>query len=392
MFRLLYLFLIIVICIGLGPLLVGHQGRVIIETENIEIITSITVLCMVILAIIVCLFFTQWLFKRIYRIITATKGWFFGRPHLRAVKQTRAGLLRLIEGDYERAEKLFSLGASSADQPMINYLLAAEAAQKRGNMLSTSQYLEQANLSAGKNRLSVEISRARIQLAHNAYMDACRTLDPLLANQPYQPELLRMAHQAYLKTHAYQKLLALLPAMRKISLYDENTLKEIELTAYKGIMNKCIETQGTQGLKQWMSTLSRSQRHNTDINTIAATLFIDQNDPINAEQIIIENLKQGYNETFLQLIPRLKLNNTDAIEKVLQKLINKHGETPLLNSVMGTVLIQNNQWQQASEYLQKAIAQRVDIHDYVRLANVYDHLAQPKQATQLRQKALELAL
>lgn len=390
MFRLLSLFLIIAVCIGLGPLLVGHQGRVIIETESIEITTSITVLCMVILLLILCLFFLKWVIKRIYRITSATKGWFIGQPHLRAVKQTRAGLLRFIEGDYERAEKLFSLAASKTEQPMINHLLAAEAAQRRNNIQSANNYLEQANLSSGKEHLPVEITRARIQLAHQAYNDVCQTLEPLLANQPSQPELLHLAYQAYLKTNSYEKLLAIIPAMRKISLYDENTLKEIELTAYKGIMHKLIETQGAQSLKQWMSALPRSQRNNIDINIIAATLFVEHNDSVNAEQIIIENLKREYNESLLELIPRLKPENPETLIKLLQKLINKQGETPLLNSVMGSLLMQTKKWQEASEYLQKAIASRSDIHDYIRLAKTYEHLSRPDLASQTRQKGLEL--
>lgn len=390
MFRLLTLFLIIAVCIGLGPLLVGHQGRVIIETESIEIITSITVLCMVVLLLILCLFFLQWIIKRIYRITSATKGWFIGRPHLRAVRQTRAGLLRFIEGDYARAERLFSLAASHADQPMINHLLAAEAAQRRNNIQSANNYLEQANLSAGKEHLPVEITRARIQLAHHAYNDACHTLEPLLANQPSQPELLHLAYQAYLKTNSYEKLLALIPFMRKISLYDENRINEIELTSYQGIMNKCIETQGNQGLKQWMSALPRSQRNNIDINTIAARLFIEHNDSINAEHIIIENLKRQYHEPLVKLIPKLKSEHPETLLKLLQKLINKHGETPLLNSVMGNILMQDEKWQEAREYLQKAIAYRSDVHDYLQLAKTYEHLSQPDLAKQTRQKGLEL--
>lgn len=178
--------------------------------------------------------------------------------------------------------------------------------------------------------------------------------------------------------------------MQKISLYDENTLKEIELMAYKGIMNKRIETQGTQGLKQWMSTLPRSQRKNIDINIIAATLFAEHNDAVNAEQIIIENLKREYNESLLQLIPKIKLEYPETIEKLLQKLINKHGETPLLNSVMGSLLMQNEKWQEASKYLQKAIASRSDIHDYIQLAITYEHLSRSDLATQIRQKGLAL--
>lgn len=46
-------------------------------------------------------------------------------------------------------EKLLSRSADNAEQPLVNYLLAAEAAQQRSDNLRANQYLERASELAG---------------------------------------------------------------------------------------------------------------------------------------------------------------------------------------------------------------------------------------------------
>ncbi len=68
--------------------------------------------------------------------------WFVGRKRRRARKQTEQALLKLAEGDYQQVEKLMSKNADHAEQPVVNYLLAAEAAQQRGDEARANQHLE----------------------------------------------------------------------------------------------------------------------------------------------------------------------------------------------------------------------------------------------------------
>ena len=79
----------------------------------------------------VVLLAVEWLLRRIFRTGVHTRGWFVGRKRRRARKQTEQALLKLAEGDYQQVEKLMSKNADHAEQPVVNYLLAAEAAQQR---------------------------------------------------------------------------------------------------------------------------------------------------------------------------------------------------------------------------------------------------------------------
>ena len=148
-------------------MLAGHQGYVLIQTDNYNIETSVTGLAIVLILGVVVLLAVEWILRRIFRTGAHTRGWFVGRKRRRARKQTEQALLKLAEGDYQQVEKLMSKNADHAEQPVVNYLLAAEAAQQRGDEARANQHLERASELASGDPIPVEITRVRLQLARN---------------------------------------------------------------------------------------------------------------------------------------------------------------------------------------------------------------------------------
>lgn len=141
MLKVLLLFILLIAGIVLGPMLAGHQGYVLIQTDNYNIETSVTGLAIVLILGVVVLLAVEWILRRIFRTGAHTRGWFVGRKRRRARKQTEQALLKLAEGDYQQVEKLMSKNADHAEQPVVNYLLAAEAAQQRGDEARANQHL-----------------------------------------------------------------------------------------------------------------------------------------------------------------------------------------------------------------------------------------------------------
>lgn len=165
MLKVLLLFVLLIAGIVVGPMIAGHQGYVLIQTDNYNIETSVTGLAIILILAMVVLFAIEWLLRRIFRTGAHTRGWFVGRKRRRARKQTEQALLKLAEGDYQQVEKLMAKNADHAEQPVVNYLLAAEAAQQRGDEARANQHLERAAELAGNDTIPVEITRVRLQLA-----------------------------------------------------------------------------------------------------------------------------------------------------------------------------------------------------------------------------------
>ncbi|ACR67362.1 protoheme IX biogenesis protein HemY [Edwardsiella ictaluri] len=392
MLKVLLLFIILIAGIVLGPMLAGHQGYVLIQTDSYNIETSVTSLVIMLILLMLALFALEWLLRRLLRTGARTRGWFIGRKRTRARRQTCAGLLKLTEGDYGQVEKLLARNADHADQPLVNYLLAAEAAQQRGDELRANQYLERAAEVAGSDPLPVDITRVRLQLARGENHAARHGVDALLNYAPRHPEVLRLAEQAYLRTDAFGPLLEILPALAKQGLHSDDDIEKLQIRAYIGLMDQAMANGGSEELKQWWKAQRRTTRHETVLQVALAEHLIECDDHGAAQQIVVDGLKRRFDERLVQLMPQLKSGNPEQLEKLLQQQIRQHGASALLNSTLGQLLMRHGEWQQAAEVLRAALKQRPDPYDYAWLADTLDKLHRPEEAAQMRRDGLLLTL
>ncbi|MDU1267988.1 MAG: protoheme IX biogenesis protein HemY [Escherichia coli] len=351
MLKVLLLFVLLIAGIVVGPMIAGHQGYVLIQTDNYNIETSVTGLAIILILAMVVLFAIEWLLRRIFRTGAHTRGWFVGRKRRRARKQTEQALLKLAEGDYQQVEKLMAKNADHAEQPVVNYLLAAEAAQQRGDEARANQHLERAAELAGNDTIPVEITRVRLQLARNENHAARHGVDKLLEVTPRHPEVLRLAEQAYIRTGAWSSLLDIIPSMAKAHVGDEEHRAMLEQQAWIGLMDQARADNGS-----------------------------------------IDGLKRQYDDRLLLPIPRLKTNNPEQLEKVLRQQIKNVGDRPLLWSTLGQSLMKHGEWQEASLAFRAALKQRPDAYDYAWLADALDRLHKPEEAAAMRRDGLMLTL
>lgn len=392
MLRTLFLFALLIAGIVIGPIISGHQGYVLIQTDNYNIETSVTGLVIIIILLMVILFVLESLLRRIFRTGAHTRGWLLGRKRRRARKQTEQALLKLAEGDYQQVEKLMTKNADHAGQPVVNYLLAAEAAQQRGDEARANQHLQRAAELAGDDLIPVDITRVRLQLERNENHAARHGIDKLLEITPRHPEVLRLAEQAYIRTGAWNSLLDILPSMAKAGVGDEAHYAELQQQAWIGLMQQTLADRGSEGLCEWWKNQSRKIRNQVALQVAMANLLIESDDSDTAQQIIIDGLKKQYDDQLVMLIPRLKTNNPQQLEKVLRQQIKTAGDRPLLWSTLGQCLMNHGEWQEASVAFRAALKQRPDAFDYAWLADVLDHLHQPEEAASMRRDGLMLTL
>ncbi|QWR80338.1 protoheme IX biogenesis protein HemY [Cronobacter sakazakii] len=392
MLKVLLLFLLLIAGIVVGPMVAGHQGYVLIQTDTWNIETSVTGLAIILILSLVVLFAIEWLLRRLFRTGARTRGWFAGRKRSRARKQTKLALLKLAEGDYQQVEKLMSKNADHAEQPVVNYLLAAEAAQQRGDEARANQHLERAAELADNDQIPVEITRVRLQLARNENHAARHGVDRLLEITPRHPEVLRLAEQAYIRTGAWSSLLDIIPSMQKAGVGDDEHRDALTRQAWIGLMDQARADQGSDGLKAWWRNQSRKTRHQPALQVAMAEHLIECDDHQTAQEIILDGLKRQYDDRLVLLMPRLKASNPEQLEKALRQQIKTYGDRPLLWSTLGQLLMSHGEWKEASLAFRAALKQRPDAFDYAWLADVLDRLHQPEEAATMRRDGLLLTL
>lgn len=392
MLKVFILFVLLIAGIVVGPMIAGHQGYVLIQTDNWNVETSVTGLVIILIISLLIILGVEWLLRRLFRTGARTRGWFTGRKRRRAQRHTQTALMKLAEGDHRQVEKLLSKDADHAEVPVANYLLAAEAAQQRGDEIRANQHLERAAELSDNDVIPVEITRTRILLARNEDHAARNGIDRLLEVAPRHPEVLRLAEQAYVRTGAWGSLIDILPAMEKSQVGDEQHRADLQQQAWLGLMNQAMADQGSEGLKRWWSNLSRKTRQQTALQVAMADHLIECDDHQTAQEIVLDGLKRHYDDRLVLLMPRIKSSNPEALEKALRQQIKQHGATPLLHSTLGQLLMRHGEWQQAVEAFQQALAQRPDAFDYAWLADAYDRMHRPEEAAKMRREGLLLTL
>ncbi|WP_312109753.1 protoheme IX biogenesis protein HemY [Pantoea septica] len=392
MLKVFILFILLIAGIVVGPMIAGHQGYVLIQTDNWNVETSVTGLAIILIVSLLIILGVEWLLRRLFRTGARTRGWFTGRKRRRAQRHTQTALMKLAEGDHRQVEKLLSKDADHAEVPVANYLLAAEAAQQRGDEIRANQHLERAAELSDNDVIPVEITRTRILLARNEDHAARHGIDRLLEVAPRHPEVLRLAEQAYVRTGAWSSLIDILPAMEKSQVGDEEHRAHLQQQAWLGLMNQAMADQGSEGLKRWWSNLSRKTRQQTALQVAMADHLVECDDHQTAQDIVLDGLKRHYDDRLVLLMPRIKSSSPEALEKALRQQIKQHGATPLLHSTLGQLLMRHGEWQQAVEAFQQALAQRPDAFDYAWLADAYDRMHRPEEAAKMRREGLLLTL
>jgi len=392
MLRVLVLFLIVIAGVVVGPMLAGHQGYVLIQTDTYNVETSVSGLTIMVILLFLVLFFIEWVLRRVFRTGARTRGWFVGRKRSKARRKTQEAMIKLAEGDHRQMEKLLARHADHAEQPIVNYLLAAEAASQRGDEFRTNQYLERAAEIADTDQLPVDITRVRIQLAQGEIHAARHGVDRLLGLSPRHPEILRLAEQAYLRTGAYSSLLEIMPSMAKADIYDDEQIQALQEKAYLGLMDQLMAEEGSEGLKRWWKDQNRKTRHEVVLQVAMAAHLIECNDHDLAQEVILDGLKRSDDQRLVAMMPKLRSGNPEQLEKALRNIIKQQGDVPLLNSTLGQLLMKHGEWLQAAEAFRSALQQRPDAHDYAWLADALDKLHKPAEAAEMRHQGLMLSL
>lgn len=151
---------------------------------------------------------------------------------------TGRGLLKFIECRWAAAEKLLLKGVKSSSTSVINYLWAARAAQEQGESGRCEKYIEQAYKYAPKEEVAIGLVRAELQIKDREFELALATLRNLQDIAPKHSCVLQLLKSLYIKSGDWEKLLLLLPKLKKNKLIEKNVYDKLEAEAHGHLEQK----------------------------------------------------------------------------------------------------------------------------------------------------------
>lgn len=326
MFRVLFLMLLVLAALIAGPYLAGHQGYVRIETDTKVIEMSLVMLVVFFVSAMAVLYAVEWAITRFFRLSKGSYDWFFNRKQKKAQKETLEALMRMSEGDYSKAEKLFSKNAKHADEPVLNLIKAAEAAQQRGDDFEANKYLIEASKLGGMNNVAVELARAKILVQQGKLPAARSAIDSLLELAPNNTEVLRLAIRIYQDSKAYIALDGILEAIGQRSFLSTEEYETLEHFVDDGLLDEVMNETGQDGLLRWWEEQPSRRRKSVYARVGLIKRLIDSDDHESAQELALETLKKYEDEQLVPLfeqLTRLQVDENAKLVKVLAKRASK---------------------------------------------------------------------
>lgn len=403
MIRVLFLMLLLLAGLIAGPYLSGKQGYVRIETANNIVEMSLTTLVIFFVVSMAVVYSIEAAISRFCRLSNNTYSWFSRRKRVKAQKQTLEGLMRMDEGDYSKAEKLIGKNAKHSDEPVLNFIKAAEAAQQRGDEFSANRYLIQATEIAGTDSLILEIARTRILLQQNKLPAARSSVDSLLIMASRNKEVLKLAVDIYLKSKAYQALDNILEQVEKSGLYSAEEFETLQRQVEDGLLDEKMNEDGVDGLLDWWDEQPRKRRNDSYVKLGLIRRLIDANDHESAYELTLELVKKlddddnsALAQELFKQIGRLQPEDNSKLVKVVNKWAKDASLTAqcLANRALGYLYVRNNDFAKADEVFKNLIANKdqLEPNDITMASYVFEQMGDKAAAQQLREEGLKSAM
>ena len=302
------------------------------------------------------------------------------------------GMNALIEGDWRKAENLLIKGVKYSENPVLNYLGAARAAQQLGAMDRRDEYLSLAYSQTGRVPPAVAITQAKLQYDLNQKEQALATLTKLHEDNPGQPEVNRMLLTSYVDTKEWDKVLGLLPRVKKQSGMTADMIKAYELKAYAGQLERAGALANEQRLsKVWLSIPRKYRGELFLIDTyVQQRLQFEHHQ--DSELLLRKAIKKQWDDRLIELYGLVEGNTPSSQLAFAEGLLSQYPNNASLLLTLGRLCLKNELWGKAREYFEDCVALKPSPEIYYELAQLLQHqLDEPELAANYHRQGLAMA-
>lgn len=385
--------LLIVILLALAASLaiayvaVDDPGYVLITLAPWSIELSFSLFIVLLVALFIAAYLVVRFLVRIWRTPKDISMWRGRRLTGKAQRSQTQGMMGLIEGDWQRAEKHLLSYLSHTDTPVLNYLGAAHAAQAQGDLEKRDRYLAQANDSDPRQAIAVGLTKAKLQYQTGQLEQALATLKKLRTHAPKNKKILGLKMQIYQDLQDWGALSELMPAVRKYRVLPEGKLEQLEQLTTQRLLTH--SGGGDSQLQHIWRTLSREQKRDPELIVTYVDQLIESGDNDQAEILLRKAIKQQWEPKLVLRYGRVHSSDLPKQLKTAEKWSGNHPEDPELLLTLARLCTANELWGKARSYLETCIANEGPAEAYQELGKLLEQLEEPESALSYYRQGLE---
>lgn len=331
-----------------------------------------------------------WLLRIIYRVLggqQAFTSWWGRRRSDQAQRNTARGLVSYLEGNWRRARRLLLRGARGNDSPLINYLMAARASDLLEEPGRVGEYLDAAEEADSSGAAAVAISRAEIHIRAGEYSAALTALEPVRSEVGRYPQVLCLLQQAYEGQQDWDKLVDLLPQLRKHNLLGESELAQIERETH--VRRLRAATSAHQLTVAWQA-LPVPLRDNRELLWLYVARQVELDDHPGAEKSALRGLKQGWDAQLVRQYGLIAGENPSRQLTQAERWLADHPDDAQLLLSLGRLCLRDRLWGKARDYFERSYKLDPGAEVCAELGRLLLALGEPKVAAAYYREGLSL--
>lgn len=312
-----------------------------------------------------------------------------GRRTRKAQRELIDGLIELAEGRYAQAERHLEGTSRISDQPLVHHLLAAIAAQRRGEWQRRDDLLAEADAANPRARLAVGLLQAQLQVEAEQWEQALATLGWLRDKAPRNHRVLMLLARAMQAVDDHAGLLDLLPDLRREQSLPSGELTAIEQRALDERIAALGPTANADSLGRIWKSLPKARRRDPALQARYARALIDADCPVTAERQLRGWLRQRWEPALVEVYGELPLE-PERVYSRLTAWLSERPEDPALLYAAARQAARCERWGPARSHLEAAVERGNDPTMARLLAELYERLGEHDRARQTYRQALGL--
>ncbi len=351
--RLVWIFIVLFIAIGLGFLVHQDSGYVLIAYNNWTLETSIWIAITAVILFFFALYFILRLLGHTRLLGSRFQKWGDSRKQDKARRLTNIGLCALAEGKWKKAEDNLIKSAPNASTPLINYLAAARAAQAQNEYERRDDYLRQAHHSTKGSELAVGLTQAELQINGKQWEQALATLKHLNQLDRNHSYLLKLLYIVYKELGDWENLQTLLPSLKKNKVLSKARLDTLEKQVYQHRLT--ASKNDRESIEYVWQSLPKNWRNHPDILHSYAKKIKSTGETQQLIPLIESAIKKQWHEGLVESYADLANNNSAKQLVVAESWLKKHPKEPALLKCVGLLSLKEKFFGKAKDYLEESM-------------------------------------
>ncbi len=330
------------------------------------------------------------IFAQFISAAAKAKSWSGSRKWKKARKETLAGMLNFAEGDWEKSEKKMISASKYGDTKLINYLVAAQSAQKQLAFSRRDEYLKRAKTDSPQADVAIGLTQARLQIESSQFEEALATLLLLSEIAPKNKYINKLLVKVNVELEEWEFVLSKIPQLEKQKTYTGEQLKEIHIKAICGVMLNKFDQDQWEELQVFWKQQPRKMKKEPLLVLEYVGLMKSFHRDEEAEIILKKLLKQNISAKALKLYATLKTNKPGKQLDFVESLpLNPEVEKDYYET-LSELATTAELWGKSRDYLERSLALDDSVKTRAALANTLVKLGDAEQAQTQREKAVKL--